>query len=62
MILPVKTVFSTRPPLSSKPAWFVNKPNVKTKQFRQSGLNMVQALGRAQAETDMSQDGTSCKW
>ncbi len=56
MILPVKTVFSTRPPLSSKPAWFVNKPNVKTKQFRQSGLNMVQALGRAQAETDMSQD------
>ena len=56
IILPVKTVFSTRPPLSSKPAWFVNKPNVSTKQFRQSGLNMVQALGRAQAETDMSQD------
>lgn len=56
LVVPVKTLFSTRPPLSSKPAWLMNKPNVRTKQFRQGGLNMIQALGIAQAQTDISQD------
>jgi hypothetical protein len=54
IVLPVKTFASTRPPLSSRPAWLVNQPNVRSSQFRESGLNTIQAFGRAQAETDRS--------
>jgi len=56
VIVPVKTFAPTRIPLSSQPAWIANQPNVRVEKFRQSGLNIVQALGRAQAETDMSMD------
>jgi hypothetical protein len=56
--LPVKTVASTRAPLSAQPAWLVQQPNVRRRQFRQSGLNVAQAYGRAQGATDASVHGT----
>jgi hypothetical protein len=52
VIQPVMTFASTRPPISSQPAWFVNKPNVRVAQFRESGLSAREAFARAQAETD----------
>jgi hypothetical protein len=54
--MPVKTLASTRVPLSAKPAWLVQQPNVRRRQFRQSGLNVAQSYGRAQGETDASVD------
>ena len=53
--LPVQTFASTRPPLGSRPAW-LTQSNTRTRQFRQSGLNTVQAIAKAQAETDLSVD------
>ncbi|MBX3010849.1 MAG: hypothetical protein KF832_05045 [Caldilineaceae bacterium] len=53
--LPVQTVVSTRPPLASQPAT-LTQPQIRRRQFRQSGLTMVQALARAQGETDRSTD------
>jgi hypothetical protein len=55
-VIPVKTFATTRTPLASQPAWLVNQPNVRTKQFRESGLNTIQAFDRAQTETDKSMD------
>ena len=52
VILPVMTFGSTRLPLSSQPAWLVNKPNIRVAQFRESGLSAQQAWPRTQAETD----------
>jgi hypothetical protein len=54
--MPVATVVSTRVPLSSQPAWIANQPNVRRTQFRQSGLNVAQAMSRAQGATDASMD------
>lgn len=54
--MPVQTVASTRPPLSSLPAILANQPNVRRTQLRQSGLTSVQALARAQGVTDASSD------
>jgi hypothetical protein len=54
--LPVMTLASTRVPLSAEPAWLVQQPNVRRRQFRHSGLNVAQAYGRAQGETDASVD------
>ncbi|MBI9048804.1 MAG: hypothetical protein JEZ00_05280 [Anaerolineaceae bacterium] len=56
--VPVQTVVSTRPPLSSQPAVLVNQPNVRTTQFQGNGLNIAQSYGRAQAQTDASTDDT----
>ena len=52
---PVQSRISTRIPLASKPAW-QTQSHVRTRRFRQSGLNTVQAYIRAQAETDRSTD------
>jgi hypothetical protein len=54
--LPVRTFVGTRPPLSSQPAYLANQPNVRTRQFRQSGLNTMQSYARAQGQTDASMD------
>ncbi|MBN2388417.1 MAG: hypothetical protein JXB85_15480 [Anaerolineales bacterium] len=56
--VPVQTFASTRPPLSSLPAVIANQPNVRTRRFQGSGLNIVQSFGRAQAQTDASTDDT----
>jgi hypothetical protein len=53
--LPVQTFASTRLPLASQPAW-ATQPRARRRQFRQSGLNTMQAFTRAQAETDASTD------
>lgn len=53
--VPVRTVAGTRIPLASQPAW-LTQAHVRTRRFRQSGLNTVQAYSRAQAETDRSTD------
>lgn len=54
--IPVQTFASLRPPLAAFPAWLVNQPNVRRTQFRQSGVNMVEAYARAQGQTDASID------
>ncbi len=36
------------PPLESEPSLILNQPNVRTKQFRESGLTAQEALARAQ--------------
>lgn len=53
--VPVRTGFSTRIPLVPQPAW-LTQPHVRVKQQRVSGLDTMQALTRAQADTDSSQD------
>jgi phage protein D len=54
--VPVRTFASTRPPLASQPAWLLNQPNVRTQQFRATGLNITQSYARAQAITDNAAD------
>ena len=54
--IPVQTFASLRTPLSTMPAWLVNQPSLRRRQFRESGLNAVQALARAQGTTDVSAD------
>jgi len=54
--VPVRTFASTRPPLASQPAWLMQQPHVRRRQFRESGLNAMQAFARAQGETDASVD------
>lgn len=53
---PVQTFASLRPPLAAMPAWLVNQPNVRRTQLRQTGLNVMQAMARAQATTEASID------
>lgn len=54
--IPIETFISTRlPPLAREPAW-LTQPRVHIKQFRETGLDAVQAFTRAQAETDASMD------
>ena len=55
--VPVTTFASTRPPLSSQPAW-ATQPFVRTRQLRESGLDTTQAFARAQGEMDASVDRT----
>ncbi len=59
--MPVRTFASTRPPLATQPAWLVNQPNVRTRQFRASGLNVMQAFARAQGITDASADAVTAE-
>jgi hypothetical protein len=53
---PVNLFASLRPPLAALPAWLFNQPNVRTRQFRDSGVDTMQAYGRAQAEVEDSMD------
>jgi len=54
--VPVQTFASTRPPLAAFPTWLVNMANARQEQFRGSGLNFSQSMGRAQGRTDASVD------
>jgi hypothetical protein len=54
--IPIETFTSTRTPLSSQPAVMGNQPNVRRRQFRNSGLNTSQAFAQAQGFTDASMD------
>lgn len=54
--MPVETFASLRIPLATMPAWLMNLPNVRSTQFRQGGLNVMQAYARAQGTTESSGD------
>lgn len=54
--VPIRTVSSIRPPLAAEPVWAVQEPNVRVRQYRESGGDAVRALARAQARTDRSID------
>jgi hypothetical protein len=54
--IPIETFASTLPPLSAEPTWVVNYPNVERRKFQANGVNALEALARAQAETDRSID------
>ena len=57
--LPVRTIGPLRPPLAALPSWLTAMPNTRTRQFRDSGLNAVQAFGRAQGMTDEAGDAVT---
>ena len=54
--MPVRTFASLRPPLAMFPALLFNQPNVPLRQYRQTGVNAIQAFSRAQGQTDASTD------
>src|SRR6266516_918269 len=51
---PVQTFSSLLAPLASLPAWLANQPNVRKTVLRESGLNTMQAMARAQGAMDRS--------
>jgi hypothetical protein len=55
-LVPVQTFFPTRLPLTVQPTFLVHAADVRTKQFRRSGLQAAVAQGEAQGETDGSAD------
>jgi hypothetical protein len=60
MNIPIVTFRSLRPPLASQPAWLVNQPNVRSRQFQsEGGINVLQAYTQAQSETDKSADAVT---
>jgi hypothetical protein len=59
--MPVMTAGALRVPLSTQPGWLVNQPNVRRTQLRESGLNIVQVLARAQGRTDASSDAVTAE-
>jgi hypothetical protein len=54
--VPVRTFASLRQPLAALPAWLVDQPNVRVSQFRESGVDSLQALARAQGTMEESSD------
>jgi hypothetical protein len=50
--VPIQTFGSLLVPLASLPAWLTNQPNVRRTQIRESGLNTMQAMARAQGTVD----------
>jgi len=54
--MPVQTFASTRFPLASQPALMVHQPNIRRKQFRETGRTIQEAQDHAQGETDASTD------
>jgi len=54
--LPVQTFASLRPPLATQPAWLVHAAAGRTRRFRGSGLNFMQAMSRAQGMMEESVD------
>ncbi len=54
--LPVRTVASLRPPLAVRPVWAEHAKDLRTRQFRDSGVSTMTAYARAQAAMDRSAD------
>jgi hypothetical protein len=57
--LPVFTFGPLRTPLATQPAWLVNQPNVRSTEFRESGLSAIQAYARAQGTTEAAADAVT---
>lgn len=54
--MPLMTFGSLRIPLASLPDWVVHSTNLRTRQLRQSGLSVEQAMARAQGEVERSNE------
>lgn len=54
--LPVETVAPLRVPLGARPVWAEHMKDLRTRQYRESGVTMVTAFARAQATMDESID------
>lgn len=57
--MPVRTFAPLRIPLATQPVWLTNQPNVRTAQFRESGVDVMQAYARAQGTTEAASDAVS---
>jgi hypothetical protein len=57
--MPVQTFASTEVPLSLMPLGLVNFPNTRSSQFRETGVNVEEAFGRAQGTTDATAHAVS---
>ncbi len=57
--LPVRTFASFRVPLSAMPLWLINQPDVRRRQFRESGLSATQAFARAQGQVEAAADAVT---
>jgi hypothetical protein len=57
--LPVRTFASFRVPLSAMPLWLINQPDVRRRQFRESGVSATQAFARAQGQVDAAADAVT---
>lgn len=53
--LPVQTFASTRPPIVMMPAWLTQSQR-RVRQYRSTGVDVMQAMADAQAQTDSSED------
>lgn len=54
--VPVRSVAPLRPPLAAQPGWLVNMANNRTRRVQTSGLNVAQAMGRAQGAMEATID------
>jgi len=57
--LPVFALAPLRAPLSLRPAWLAQQPNVRRSQLRVSGLTYAQAAARAQARVEAASDAVT---
>jgi hypothetical protein len=57
--IPVQTFGPLRPPLAALPMWLVDMANTRETQFRESGVNAMQAYGRAQGRVEASADAVT---
>jgi hypothetical protein len=57
--IPVVAIAPLRPPLATQPLWLVDQPHVRTTQFRESGVNAVQAFSHAQGTVEASSDAVT---
>jgi hypothetical protein len=57
--MPVMTFASMEVPLSIMPVGLLNFPNTRTSAFRESGVNIEEAFGRAQGTTDQTAHAVS---
>jgi hypothetical protein len=60
-VIPVVTVGALRVPLTAMPTWAVHQPDLRTRQFRDTGVSATTAYARAQAATDRSADPVTCE-
>jgi hypothetical protein len=57
-VLPLRTAASTDPPLSARPAWLAQRPNLRREVYTAAGSSYSQARARAQAVTNNASERT----
>lgn len=58
-IIPIEVKTSSRTSLSNRPTIIDNQPNIRIRQFRDSGLEKFEANARAQSQVDQSTDSVT---